>query len=214
MDFVDKSSVQGHMNLLGLAEELRAKVRALASVPRARAGRPPGRAPSPAPRPRPAAHGAEVVVIGTSTGGPPALQAIIPRLPAEPGRAPPGRAAHAGRLHALAGRAARPAQRAARARGARTASRSRRAGADRARRPAHEGAAARRAGRGVWLDDEPRTRAAPAVDRRAHGVGGRGLRAAACWASCSPAWARTASRACARSARRAAARWPRARRPA
>ena len=27
------------------------------------------------------AHGAEVVVIGTSTGGPPALQAIIPRLP-------------------------------------------------------------------------------------------------------------------------------------
>jgi two-component system chemotaxis response regulator CheB len=36
MDFVDKSRVQGHMNLLSLAEELQAKVRALASVPRAR----------------------------------------------------------------------------------------------------------------------------------------------------------------------------------
>src|SRR4029077_8019724 len=36
MDFVDKSSVQGHMNLLSLAEELKAKVRALASVPRSR----------------------------------------------------------------------------------------------------------------------------------------------------------------------------------
>ena len=33
MDFVDKSSVQGHMNLLELAEELKAKVRALARVP-------------------------------------------------------------------------------------------------------------------------------------------------------------------------------------
>ena len=43
MDFVDKSSVQGHMNLLSLAEELKAKVRALASVPRARLRR--GRRP-------------------------------------------------------------------------------------------------------------------------------------------------------------------------
>jgi two-component system chemotaxis response regulator CheB len=83
MDFVDKESVQGRMNLLGLAEELKAKVRALASVPR-------GRVAAFAPRPWPqrpaklsarAAHRAEVVVIGTSTGGPPALQAIIPRLP-------------------------------------------------------------------------------------------------------------------------------------
>ena len=83
MDFVDKSSVQGHMNLLELAEELKAKVRALASIPKARVV-----ALSPRPWPeRPArlparvAHGAEVVVIGTSTGGPPALQVIIPRLP-------------------------------------------------------------------------------------------------------------------------------------
>lgn len=82
MDFVDKSSVQGHMNLFTLAEELKLKVRALAGVPRSKL------APAPVP---PAAgptlalarreRGAEVVVIGTSTGGPPALQALIPRLP-------------------------------------------------------------------------------------------------------------------------------------
>jgi two-component system chemotaxis response regulator CheB len=86
MDFVDKSSVQGHMNLLGLTDELLAKVRALASVPRARLGH----AVEPGPEARPGrgpAGGdrAEVVAIGTSTGGPPALQAIIPRLPAHLG---------------------------------------------------------------------------------------------------------------------------------
>ncbi len=80
MDFVDKSSVQGHMNLLALAEELRTKVRALASVP---ADRLHGIEAQPERLSAPAAHTgrAEVVVIGTSTGGPPALQAIIPRLP-------------------------------------------------------------------------------------------------------------------------------------
>lgn len=82
MDFVDKSRVQGHMNLLSLSEELQAKVRALASVPRARL-----HVPSPVretgPKTLPAQHAAraQIVVIGTSTGGPPALQAIIPRLP-------------------------------------------------------------------------------------------------------------------------------------
>jgi len=82
MDFVDKSSVQGHMNLLSLAEELKAKVRALASVPRDRLH--PAvlvREAPPAALPPTHAARAQVVVIGTSTGGPPALQAIIPRLP-------------------------------------------------------------------------------------------------------------------------------------
>jgi len=79
MDFVDKSSVQGHMNLAGLAEELLAKVRALASVPRERLAE--GGPLRPAPPPRADGRQAEVVVIGTSTGGPSALQAIIPRLP-------------------------------------------------------------------------------------------------------------------------------------
>ena len=80
MDFVDKSSVQGHMNLLGLADELLAKVRALASVPRERLVEA-GGLPRPAAVPARHDRQAEVVVIGTSTGGPSALQAIIPRLP-------------------------------------------------------------------------------------------------------------------------------------
>jgi two-component system chemotaxis response regulator CheB len=82
MDFVDKSSVQGHMNLLGLKDELLAKVRALASVPRSRLGAATEPGPEARPAARPAMPRAEVIAIGTSTGGPPALQAIIPRLPA------------------------------------------------------------------------------------------------------------------------------------
>jgi two-component system, chemotaxis family, protein-glutamate methylesterase/glutaminase len=81
MDFVDKSSVQGHMNLLSLSEELQAKVRALASVPRSRVVAAAPRIAPPAALPAPHPPAAEVVVIGTSTGGPPALQAIVPRLP-------------------------------------------------------------------------------------------------------------------------------------
>jgi two-component system chemotaxis response regulator CheB len=79
LDFVDKSSVQGNMNLLGLAEELRRKVRALAMASPRRREAPAARvaeAPAHPHQPR-----LDVVVIGTSTGGPPALQAIVPRLP-------------------------------------------------------------------------------------------------------------------------------------
>jgi len=77
LDFVDKSSV-GSMSLLTLGEELRAKLKAIARVPPsrllARAREPKGAAPE--------KRGVEAVVIATSTGGPPALQAIVPRLPA------------------------------------------------------------------------------------------------------------------------------------
>jgi two-component system chemotaxis response regulator CheB len=76
MDFVDKSSVQGNMNLLGLAQELRGKVRALAGAQPRRLERRTER--------RAAATGesrADAVVIATSTGGPAALQVIIPELP-------------------------------------------------------------------------------------------------------------------------------------
>jgi two-component system chemotaxis response regulator CheB len=86
MDFVDKSSVQGNMNLLNLSEELKAKIRALSSVPKGRLRSiskdpavdrlAPGR-----PSAATAAPSIEVVAVGTSTGGPSALQAVIPRLP-------------------------------------------------------------------------------------------------------------------------------------
>jgi len=78
MDFVDKSSVQGNMNLLALAQELRGKVRALAGASPRKA--------DPRVLRRVADDAAsearvQAVVIATSTGGPPALQAIIPDLP-------------------------------------------------------------------------------------------------------------------------------------
>ena len=149
MDFVDKSSVQGHMNLLepgrgaegeGARAGQRAPARLAALAPAALRREQP-----PAARPSARRHGAEVVVIGTSTGGPPALQAIIPRLPEGFPSRGAGRAAHAGRLHALAGRAPRLAQRAARARGGGRGAGGPGLGARRPRRAAHEGAPARRA---------------------------------------------------------------------
>jgi two-component system chemotaxis response regulator CheB len=79
LDFVDKTTAQGHMNLLSLTDELRVKVRALAGAPT------PARGEAGSPLPPAAApmgtHGGQVVAIGASTGGPSALQAVVPRLP-------------------------------------------------------------------------------------------------------------------------------------
>ncbi len=81
MDFVDKSNAQGAMNLGSLADELIAKIRALAGVSHARLlARRPGEAAI-AVEQAPHAQRVATVATGTSTGGPTALQAIIPRLP-------------------------------------------------------------------------------------------------------------------------------------
>jgi two-component system, chemotaxis family, protein-glutamate methylesterase/glutaminase len=79
LDFVDKSTVKGPMNLLGLKDELLAKVRALAQAPRKH---PPASEIPAAAEPARADTRAEVVAIGASTGGPAALQALVPALPA------------------------------------------------------------------------------------------------------------------------------------
>ncbi len=79
VDFVDKSSVEGPMNLLALADELQSKVRALAWARERR--RVSAAAPVLGEAAAPSRSPTEVVVIGASTGGPPALQQIIPQLP-------------------------------------------------------------------------------------------------------------------------------------
>jgi two-component system chemotaxis response regulator CheB len=80
LDFVDKSSVKGPMNLLGLRDELLVKVRALAHAPRPRSA---GVEAPPVPVGlAPDELRVEVVAIGASTGGPAALQALVPALPA------------------------------------------------------------------------------------------------------------------------------------
>ncbi|MGE0452551.1 MAG: chemotaxis response regulator protein-glutamate methylesterase [Vicinamibacteria bacterium] len=80
LDFIDKSSV-GSMNILTLTDELRAKIKALARIPPSRLSAVRHEERPATPRAREGA-GAECVAIGTSTGGPPALQTIVPRLPA------------------------------------------------------------------------------------------------------------------------------------
>src|SRR5258708_38501180 len=79
LDFVDKSSVQGPMNLLGLADELLTKVRALGASPRVNGQAAP--VVEEAAAPYEGAPRAAAVAIGASTGGPAALHEGISRLP-------------------------------------------------------------------------------------------------------------------------------------
>ncbi|WP_035108191.1 protein-glutamate methylesterase/protein-glutamine glutaminase [Desulfovirgula thermocuniculi] len=94
VDFVAKPSRPGQWEAVvdELAEKLRAAARVgvhkLTDVPRRRKAAPPPPPPAaepehprPAPPSRRTAAPVEVVVIGSSTGGPAALQAIIPALP-------------------------------------------------------------------------------------------------------------------------------------
>lgn len=81
MDFVDKSAAGGPMDISALARELAAKIRVAALVDVGKLGVGEGKEEPPVPVAA-VKGGAEVVLIGTSTGGPPALQNILTRLPA------------------------------------------------------------------------------------------------------------------------------------
>lgn len=83
VDFVDKSSVGGAMDFSGIARELAQKIMISAQVDVGKL--PAGEARTDAPRASsaPASRNTEVVLIGSSTGGPPALQRILTQLPAD-----------------------------------------------------------------------------------------------------------------------------------
>lgn len=79
MDFVDKSST-GLMDIFGLGREIASKVRAIAG------SKPLNIRPSMVPPEKYGGKGiVDVVAIGTSTGGPSALQVILPKFPKEIG---------------------------------------------------------------------------------------------------------------------------------
>jgi two-component system chemotaxis response regulator CheB len=85
VDFIDKSTARSAMDILSIAGELITKVKALSGVdvskvvPARPGPAPPGPAPLPAARPGIPRY--DAVVVGASTGGPPALQAILTALP-------------------------------------------------------------------------------------------------------------------------------------
>ncbi len=98
LDFIPKESSFATMSIMQIQQDLQEKVRRLAASPRFHprppaeppAARPgPARPAVPAPAPLPAggtlpsSPTAELLVIGSSTGGPKALQDILPALPAD-----------------------------------------------------------------------------------------------------------------------------------
>lgn len=100
LDFIPKESGFASMSILQIQHDLQEKVRRLATSPRFHRPGAPSQAPAPAstpvPRPAPAPPKAaapsgqgqlgstlaDLLVIGSSTGGPKALQDILPSLPA------------------------------------------------------------------------------------------------------------------------------------
>lgn len=87
VDFVGKPSGAISLDIEKVAGELIAKVKAAAGArPDRRPGSAPAGAARPSPGPRPASSGKPaVLVIGASTGGPRALQTLVPALPADLG---------------------------------------------------------------------------------------------------------------------------------
>ena len=94
VDFIDKTRVESSMNITFLGGELITKVRTIAGIDigkkREHIAEPPPILPyEEVPLKKPpkkrilVSPRVAVLAIGTSTGGPPALQAIIPRLPAD-----------------------------------------------------------------------------------------------------------------------------------
>jgi two-component system chemotaxis response regulator CheB len=100
LDFIPKENSFASMSILQIQHDLQEKVRRLAGSPRfhkaapGAAGPAPHAAPRPSPSPKPAipppltgatlpsSPQAELLVVGSSTGGPKALQDILPTLPA------------------------------------------------------------------------------------------------------------------------------------
>jgi two-component system chemotaxis response regulator CheB len=83
VDFVDKSSAGGPMDISELAGELTEKIIVAARVNVHKIRKRSSAEPVPASGPElVSARGTELVLIGTSTGGPPALQAILGKIPA------------------------------------------------------------------------------------------------------------------------------------
>lgn len=84
VDFIDKSSAGGSMDISGLARELTEKIKIATRIDlkKLNAGETPGYSASSVPLASRLTD-TEVVVIGTSTGGPPALQMILTKIPAD-----------------------------------------------------------------------------------------------------------------------------------
>ena len=85
IDFVQKPTALATDKLLDISDELVEKVKAAAGTPRSTFRRlvTPRPAPSPRHLPRTGASAVDIVVIGTSTGGPQALKAIMPAFAAD-----------------------------------------------------------------------------------------------------------------------------------
>ncbi len=82
VDFVQKPTALATDRMLDMAAEVIATVKAAAQAPLARLRPPAMAAPATIVPSKQFAHRYDVLVIGVSTGGPQALKAVIPRLPA------------------------------------------------------------------------------------------------------------------------------------
>lgn len=86
VDFIDKSSAGGPMDISSIAAELASKIHMAAQIDirKLLSGKRDGGSPLSSPPKLPQRRsGTGIVLIGTSTGGPPALQDILSKLPAD-----------------------------------------------------------------------------------------------------------------------------------